>query len=417
MRTWTNTTGIDPFENPADRLLAEIALSIQLPPSLHAKAEGRYEAVRRHLESKDKFTDQVEIFYPQGSMAIDATIATRGTDDEYDLDIVAQLGGNFRNKSPLEILTDLEEGLRDYPVEKVVRQTRCVTLQYADNMHLDVTPALRHYGTPDRQGVIAHAKGPSARPDDRLVDMNAYGFNEWYRELTPIEDRVAKSFQQRWLDRDMELLAKSAEVDDVPDQTHFGVKNTATLALQLIKRFRNVVYADYSGRIPPSILLSYFAALMAAPNRSLSEIVVLIARRIASEIENASLFKRKLHVTNPRYVFDVLTDRWPENLRQQDEFAVHLKRLADGVEKMRRKEWDPAELRDWLRTQFGDRVVTKAADRFADDIGTAVRNSTQVYTKTGGVLLPKPALVGGAALSTVASSVAAAPHTFYGDLK
>jgi hypothetical protein len=113
----------------------------------------------------------------------------------------------------------------------------------------------------------------------------------------------------------------------------------------------------------------------------------------------------------------VLTDRWPENLRQQDEFAVHLKRLADGVEKMRRKEWDPAELRDWLRTQFGDRVVTKAADRFADDIGTAVRNSTQVYTKTGGVLLPKPALVGGAALSTVASSVAAAPHTFYGDLK
>jgi hypothetical protein len=36
------------------------------------------------------------------------------------------------------------------------------------------------------------------------------------------------------------MAADEAEVDDVPDQTHFSVKNTATLALQLIKRFRNI---------------------------------------------------------------------------------------------------------------------------------------------------------------------------------
>ena len=89
--------GIDPFDDPVDRLLAAIAFSIQLPPSLHQKAVDRYEAVRNHLESTSSvFKDQSEHFYPQGSMSIYATISTKGTDDEYDLDIVAQLGGRFR---------------------------------------------------------------------------------------------------------------------------------------------------------------------------------------------------------------------------------------------------------------------------------------------------------------------------------
>jgi len=150
-------TGLNPFDDPIDRILAEIALSVQLPPSLHDKAKSRYEAVRRHLETTTAFFDQIEHFYPQGSMAIDATISTRGTDDEYDLDIVSQLGGRFRGMNPLEILTELEAALADYPVQRVVRQTRCVTLFYADKMHLDVTPSLRVFSTLDRESLITHA--------------------------------------------------------------------------------------------------------------------------------------------------------------------------------------------------------------------------------------------------------------------
>ena len=141
----TNLTddGLDPFEDPVDRLLAQIALELQLPPSLHDQVGGRYEAVRRKLESTPEFENAIEHFYPQGSMAIDATISTRGTDDEYDLDIVAQLGGRFRRMSPLSILVELERALSDYPVSAVKRQTRCVTLYYADKMHLDITPGFR----------------------------------------------------------------------------------------------------------------------------------------------------------------------------------------------------------------------------------------------------------------------------------
>jgi hypothetical protein len=402
--------GLNPFDDPLDRILGEIALSVQLPPSLHDQAQGRYQAVRRHLEATTAFRDQIEHFYPQGSMAIDATISTRGTDDEYDLDIVTQLGSRFRHLPPLDILLALETALSDYPVQKVLRQTRCVTLFYADKMHLDVTPALRLHGTLDRESHITHAKGPHPSADDRLVDMNAYGFAGWYRDRTPIELRLAKAFQRRWLEHAGRLRA-DADVDEVPDQCEFIVKNTATLALQLIKRFRNIRYANYAGRIPPSVMLSYYAGLAAQPNMALSAMVIRLASWIVGEIERASVYGRKLHVANPVCPDDVFTDRWPESVAQQNEFAGHLRDLVRGLEKMRKGELFPDAMMDELRENFGDRVVTRAADQIAAEVGAGIQQSRQGYTRGGRLIWPTIAAASPFVKPTVA---VARPHTFFG---
>ena len=44
-----------------------------------------------------------------------------------------------------------------------------------------------------------------------------------------------------------------ADVHDVPDQTPLIIKSVTTVALQLLKRHRNIAYADETGRVPPSI--------------------------------------------------------------------------------------------------------------------------------------------------------------------
>lgn len=399
--------GLNPFDNAIDRILAEIALSAQLPPSLHSKADGRYGAVRAYLEASTAFAGQIEHFYPQGSMAIDATISNRGTDDEYDLDIISQLGGRFRGMAPLAILIELEQALADYPVGKVLRQTRCVTLCYADRMHLDITPALRVHGSPDRESLITHGRGPQPGPDDRFVDMNAYGFAEWYRQRTPLEIRFAKAIRDHWLGLDGALRAE-AEVDDVPDQVAFPVKNTATLALQLLKRFRNICYADYEGRMPPSVMLSCFAGMAATPDMSLSDMLIRQAQWIVRAINDASLYGRLLHVANPACADDVFTDRWPANRQQQDEFAQHLRQLINGLETAKRGEMMPDRLMEWLRSAFGGRVVTRAAEHMAQAVGRSVQGANQSYTRRGGLLLPAASL---AATPAVAQ---ARPHTFYG---
>jgi len=263
-------------------------------------------------------------------MAIDAIISIRGTDDEYDLDIVAQLGGDFRQKHPLDILLELEGALKDYPVQSVRRQTRCVTLDYADNMHLDITPALRTYGSIDRESFITHAKGPAQGADDHFVDMNSYGFATWYQEQTPIERRVAKAFGEHWRGLEGGYTKAEAEFDEIPDAAHFVVKNTATLALQLLKRARNIQYAGDAGRIPPSVMLSYYAGRAAHPNMRLSDMVIRIACWIVRDIAQASLNRQTLHVANPVNPDDVFTDRWPESVSQQNAFANHLKELIQG---------------------------------------------------------------------------------------
>jgi hypothetical protein len=411
----TQTRGLNPFDEPLDRILAEIAFSIQLPPSLHQKAVERYEAVRKHLESTSSlFRDDIEHFYPQGSMAIDATISTRGTDDEYDLDIVAQLGDPFRRLTPLEILKTLERGLVGYRGLKVVRQTRCVTLFYSDNMHLDITPSLRNHGTPDRQSWITHAKGPLASPEDCFVPMNGYGFADWYTRRTPTEQRVLDAFQQRWKDRDGLAFRADADVDDVPAQTQFVVKNTATLALQLLKRFRNIRYADRAGRMPPSVVLAYFTGLAARPGMRLSDMLIRISNWIIGEIEIATTGRKLLHVENPAYPDDVFTDRWPENFDQQVRFARDLKELVVGLERIRDGKVSPDGIPDWLRDHFGSRVVTKAVDRIADLTGQSVQSGTQGYTRSGRLILP--ASVAAAAVSPLrASAVPGTKHTFFGE--
>jgi hypothetical protein len=279
-------------------------------------------------------------------------------------------------------------------------------------MHLDVTPSLRVYTTLDRESLITHAKGPCRSADDRLVDMNAYGFAAWYASRAPLELRMAKAFHRRWLDHAGLAARADADVDDVPDQCDFIVKNTATLALQLLKRFRNIRYASYTGRIPPSVMLSYYAGLAAQPNMSLSAMLVRLSSWIIRDIEQASLYGRLLYVANPVCAADVFTDRWPESIAQQDEFAEHLRQFVHSLEAMRKGEMFPNAMMDTLRDDFGDRVVTRAADQIATEVGGGIQQSRQLYTRRGGVLLPTAAAVAASTLNPAVS--AARPHTFFG---
>lgn len=400
---------IDPFGDPLDAILAEIAINLQLPPGLHAKAVERYEAVCRYIDRPGSpLEGRVSSFYPQGSMAIDATISTRGTDNEYDLDVVAEILGG--NEGPEALLDLLERALKDYPVSRIERKTRCITLYYADGMHLDVTPA-RRLAVKEKEGVIAHAK--KGRPSEhRYVPMNAYGFCAWYNDRTPTEERFAIALNR-------ELYAKhglafdAADVEEVPDQTPLIVKSVTTVALQLIKRHRNILYADAAGRMPPSVMLSCHAGYAAMLGMGLTDMIMRQARWTARAINQAARQNKLLDVPNPEFYEERFTDRWPENQSQQQHYARALNTLADGLQSARERGIQLEDLQDWLREQFGQRVVTRSVDAFNKRLGQQVQARQHGYTRTGGLFTPAaPAIITGA--STLAP-VAARAHTNMGE--
>jgi hypothetical protein len=208
----------DPFLHPLDAILADIAINIQLPPGHHRIACDRYESVRTYIErAGSPLEDKVAFFYPQGSMSIDATISTRGTDDEYDLDVVAQLvlDPYVAPDVPLDLL---EQALKGYPVEKpVVRQTRCITINYADGMHVDVTPGVRLRTSREQESHVFHANRRQPASAHFHVPMNAFGFALWYAERTPTEDRFAFELARRYYDAAGIEIRAAAEHDEVPD--------------------------------------------------------------------------------------------------------------------------------------------------------------------------------------------------------
>ena len=405
---------LDPFIHPLDAILADIAVAVQLPPGLHAQACERYEAVRTYAERRGSpLEGRILRFYPQGSMAIDATTSTRGTDDEYDLDIVASLAVDPA-EVPDTVLDFLFRSLEGYPTsQRVIRQTRCITVRYSDGMHLDITPAARLPHGAERESHIFHANPNEPARMHCHIPMNAYAFAEWYRSRTPEERRFALAFDER-LRKAYEIRA-DAEVDEVPDQVELTVKSVTTVALQLLKRFRNIMYADTKGRIPPSVMMSCFAGHAAEPGLSLSDMVIRQARLIASSIRQASARQEKVMVVNPIYVRDCFTDRWPENLSQQELFATQLTALADGLAHFKRHEVSLEILQDWLRNQFGAYVVSGAVRRFNRRLGQSVPAGTNAYTPRGGLYVPStPALVG-IGSSMASRPAAATPHTFRGD--
>lgn len=400
----------DPFADPLDALLAEIAVSLQLPPGLHAKAIDRYGAVRAHIERPGSpLHERVAAFYPQGSMAIDATISTRGTEDEYDLDIIAEITGP--DGGPEELLDLLEVALDGYPVGRIVRQTRCITLYYADGMHLDVTPARRR-SLIEKVSDIPHAKRGAGADPARYVAMNTYGFVSWYKARTPLEPRLALAVNRRLYER-AGMAFDAADVEDVPAQTPILIKSITTLGLQLIKRHRNMVYADAAGRIPPSIMLSCHAGHAAMPGMGLADMVIRQARWTARAIEEAARNARLLTVLNPVFAEERFTDRWPETQAQQTSYARHLGDLADGLEAVRAGNVQLEDLQGWLRRKFGDRVVTRGVEAFNDRLGRELQAGRQGYTRNGGLFTPaRPAIIGAAA---AVAPIAARAHTNMGD--
>lgn len=400
----------DPFADPLDAVLAEVAVNLQLPPGLHAKAVDRYEAVRRYIERPGSpLEGRVACFYPQGSMAIDATTSTRGTDDEYDLDIVAEIDGP--DLGPEALLDDLEASLEGYPVSRIVRQTRCVTLYYADGMHLDVTPSRRR-APKEKQGEIPHAKRGARSDPPRYVPMNSFAFSQWYCARTPTEERFALALNQRLYEQ-AGIAFAAADVEEVPTQTPLIIKSVTTVALQLIKRHRNIAYANETGRIPPSVVLSCHAGHAARPGLGLAEMVIRQARWTARAIDDVARQGRLLSVPNPEFPAERFTDRWPESQVQQTGYSRRLHMLANGLEAARSGNVQLEDLQEWLREQFGDRVVTRSVKAFNQRVGQQVQARQHGYTRSGGLFTPAaPAIIGA---TTSLAPVAARAHTNMGD--
>ncbi len=403
------------FTQLEDYLLADVAVRIQLSPTDYAKAVARYETINNHIDRPSSpLSGLVELFYPQGSMAIGSTIASRLTTDEFDVDTVAQLllPPNTQPQVALDLLYEAirgEPGSRYYDVAR--RQTRCVTIDYADRMHVDVTPMVRLSQMPERESVIFHHR-PEERsnPGYRKI-ANPYGFGIWVIKNIP---------RQPWIEEAYAVLAKSrgialradAEQDPVPDQDSPYRKPLSIVALQLLKRNRNVRYDARDVRRPPSVLLSRSVTDNAGHAVRLSDELLHQARQLLHKLSDCQKQRTLIRVCNPVCEEDVLTDRWPETF---DDQALYIKDLSHFVEQIQRiQSGCPLdEMQDILADLFGERPTLEVVKSFADELGAPIRQGESYYAP--GIIKSAGSMLGASAAAAAGTARATPKHTFFGD--
>lgn len=373
------------FPKPADLLLVEIAVRIQLSPRRHRQATERYQRVADWLERDGSpLKDRVSQLYPQGSMAIGATILSRDSEDRYDIDIAAELA-TPQDTSPKAILDTLYQVVKGDPAspyfDMTRRRSRCVTIKYAE-MHLDLTPMVRRLSTPERESWIFENRRETPTAERQLI-ANPYGFAEWFNDRTHRDkDPFADTFRSMAMSYD----TLAADLEPVPEHEQVENKSQPTIVLQLIKQWRNVQYQGIEDKGPPSVLLSRFVPDSSNPRLPLSKDLELTAARMADFLESHNRLDQQ--VTNPVCEQDVLSDRWrvgsPEaaifvsNLRH---FSSEIGRLNSGV--------DLSESKKILADLFGEYPTRDAMARYGERVGQAVRKSQTSHRRvTAGVLIP-----------------------------
>jgi hypothetical protein len=395
-------------------LLAGTAIRIELPPSQHRLAVERFEAVRNFVEREGSpLRDRVRIFYPQGSMAIRATIKSRKRSDGYDIDIVAELILAPQTQPGL-VLDLLFEAINGPPGSqyhgKVERQTRCVTVYYADGMHLDITPTILLDASDPRRSWLFHAKAEEPAAAHRRLLMNSFAFCGWFNDRTPIDLDFAKAYAVKA--NALDEAKAEADVIPVPDHcTVEGGKSATVVALQLIKRNRNIRYAGRSGRMPPSVMMAKFSGDAAAPGSSISGALFAITELALANLEDADRTGRLVDIRNPACVDDRFTDRWPDDAAAQRTYIADLKLFRQQLEALMSDRYTLPQKQDLLTKMFGEGPAQSVVEDYAASLGRAIQSGQRRIAQTGRVM----PIAGVAAPAVVRSSPAQArPHTFYG---
>ncbi len=275
-----------------DGYLEGICEKLQISPSKHKLAEERYLAVAGWLNAEGS---QLAIYrpsiFPQGSLRIGTTVKLLRR-KEFDLDFVCELNADCRQFSnPVSLLDLLERRIRDHKLyrEMCERKNRCVRIYYADDFYMDILPAC-----PDKE-----AGGTCLLVPDREAHgwkaSNPKGYAEWF------ESKARKK----------KVVIKRG-IEPIPDQEDTDEKPILKLAVQLLKRGRDIMFAKDPENAPISIVLTTLAATHYGMESSVNLAIINILRRVTAEIQSLPRGGR-IVVCNPSNAGEDLSERWKDN--------------------------------------------------------------------------------------------------------
>lgn len=361
-----------------NRIIAEIAGSIDIPDSAYEKAQGRYKDLGEWFGRKEArcsaFSPNI---HPQGSFRLGTVIRPVDEDGEFDLDMGCRLqaGITKATHTQQELKKLVGADLEDYRAargikEKMEEKHRCWRLKYADALkfHLDTVPsipetfegrrriqeAMVRAGAPSDLAVLV-AKLTGAITDDRMPNYriiddawrlsNAEGFARWFESRM----KLAKAL--------MESLARQAREAKVEELPAYRWKSPLQRCVQLLKRHRDIMFAEDPDGRPASIIIT---TLSARAYQGESEVADALDKILSSmgALVNATMPR----VPNPINPAEDFADRWVDpasrHLNLEAKFQRWLRQAQLDFDAIG-KERKPEMIVESARTKLGASLNVK----------------------------------------------------------
>lgn len=380
------------FEQPEEilaHLLTGIAQELDIPDQLYEGMVAEYESVGNWLVAQAIGGTTDWNVYPQGSVRLGTVVLPTANGDEYDIDLVCLRGLLKRSITQAELKSEVGEAIKAFVAAHGWRPSgpegckegcRCWTLLYPHRrFHMDALPAI-----PDPEG------SPTAiLLTDRDLRLWQYsdpiGYSNWFRSQMKTEFL-----------REREIIAKAARasVEDVPE---WRVKTKLQRMVQVLKRHRDVYFADDPDARPASILITTAATLTFQGSvGSLFEAVVRAGDRMPDHFENRA---GVIWLPNPVNPAENFADKWRLHPERRHKFTRWLDQLRRDLEAAAGTSGLP-RVAETLQRGFGKQPVAKAAER----LGREFRGLREAGQLT----------VTGAGLLGTGGETRVAHHSFYG---
>ena len=363
-----------------DEILIRICVALQLTPTQYRAVESHYSAVSNWLSAPGSVLARVhQEIYSQGSLRIGTTVRPWRS-EEYDLDLVLWLDLNG-SLDPAYVLDTVEGRLREHGTyaPMVERKNRCVRLKFAGQFHLDILPA-----RPDERFGGTHVLVPD-RAAASWKESNPKGYASWFENRGLLAGAAADK-----------RLAASVEPLPLPEEARD--KNALQLAVQLLKRWRDVRFLQTPDLAPISIVLTTLAAQHYSGEARPFEALRAIVAKVNASIPQYG----RLIVLNPANPLEDLSERWDGEPDAYKAFVRSMSELSFQLSAISETVGIPGSTREIERV-FGAEPVQKALRSHA--LALEERRSAGATAVTrAGVLIA----------TGLPETVPVARHTFYG---
>lgn len=390
-------------------LLNEIGKALDVTKSEHEVITASYQAVGKYLsEDSSPLKQYAPQIRPQGSFLFGTAVRPVAEDADLDIDLVCELTRKpfwWTQYSTKNAVGDRLKASDRYSKMLDEEGKRCWTLLYADNRyHMDILPCFVNEGYETALERMLSANSPeitdttAIRITDNTRDnyktetdtnnwpkSNPFGLAKWFYDI---------AYRPTSLNRTIDLKEAIA-----PVPKHYATKSTLQRVVQLMKRHRDIMFAENGDDKPISIIITTLAARAYNDSTDLLEALQHVAYNMSSYIKGTSGHRIIENPVNPSENF---ADRWNSANKKEESFYKWLEKLQHDVDRLISSTGQGLDKLQALFVElFGEKVSKESFNSYG--------NLLLEQRKSGNL----KAAATTATLGT-ASGTAIAKHNFYG---